>query len=148
MPYVQKFERKMIEQTLRSNNLRFLRDSDDDFVLEWGYDDEHGCALKSLLMVGGGNKDVYRITTTSDRRIPRNDWGRTIMICNTWNMERNWPKAYLRVANASDNYGLIVLENAFDLEKGIHQELLDDFTLTAIGTAFQFWKWAHQEQGL
>ncbi len=85
----------------------------------------------------------------SDKRIPKSDWGRAVMICNTWNKERSWPKAYLFVRNPStDTHGLIVLEDVIDLEKGIHQELLDDFSLTSIATAISFWKWAHKEQGL
>ncbi|HLZ60092.1 MAG TPA: YbjN domain-containing protein, partial [Ktedonosporobacter sp.] len=93
--------------------------------------------------------DIYRILTTSDRRIPRNDWGRAVMICNTWNKERYWPKAFLSVRNPdSDAYGAITLEWQIDLGKGIHQELLNDFTMTILSGGIAFWKWAHQEQSM
>jgi len=147
MAYVQKFDRSMIERFLRTENLHFLRDSDGDFVLELPYSDDTGCSIKNYLMISARFPDIYRILITSDKRIPKNDWGRAVMVCNTWNKERFWPKAYLSVRDPADTYGTIVLEWQADFEKGVHQELLDDFSMMILSSGITFWKWAHQEQG-
>jgi hypothetical protein len=149
MPNVQKFDHDMIKKYLHAHDLKYLIDSDGDFLVQFGYADEWGCSLKIYLIVGGTRKDIYVIKVYSDKRISRGDWTRVIGLCNTWNKERRWPKAYLHVDDpAADQTGLVVVEQHIDLEKGIHQELLDDFTSTMIMGAFQFWKWVHQEQGL
>ena len=149
MAYVQTFDRSMIESSLRSASLRFLRDDDGDFIVQFGYDSATDCEINIGFDVSGNTHSVYSIHGTSDKRIPRNDWGRVVMMCNTWNKERRWPKAFLYTRNpGSDATATIVLEENLDLDTGIHQELLDDFTLTTISGILQFWKWAHQEQGL
>ncbi len=148
MPTVQKFDRSMIERYLKSRNLKYLVDSDGDYRVEFAYDESVGCGLKVLLIAAGPRHQIYQIVVLSDKRIPQKDWARAVMACNTWNKEKRWPKAYLYVADPSkDTVGMIMLEGQIDLEKGIHQELFNDFTDTIIATATSFWKWAHTEQG-
>jgi len=149
MPIVQNFDRSMIETHLRRRALQFLTDSDGDFVAQFRYDEEIGGELTVQYMAEGSQNEIYTLRVRSSRTIPKNSWGRAIMSCNTWNKERRWPKAYLYVRDSmTDSSGEIILEEQIDLEKGVHQELLDDFTETVEGTAFAFWKWAYKEQGL
>ncbi len=146
---VQPFKRSMIEKCLQSASLRFLRDSDGDFVVRFGYDERIGAELEIFFDAEGSEGQVYAIMCHTDKRIPKTDWGKAIMVCNTWNKQKRWPKAYLYVREPStDTTGMIVLEEYLSLEAGIHQELLDDYTLKAVSGMFQFWVWAHQEQGL
>lgn len=148
MPTVQKFDRSMIERFLKSRNLKYLVDSEGNYRVEFAYDESTGCELTVLLIAAGSRRQIYQIVVLSDKRIPRKDWERAIMACNTWNKENHWPKAYLYVSDPSkDNFGMIMLEGQIDLEKGIHQELFDDFTDTIIVAAHSFWEWAYKEQG-
>lgn len=147
MAVVQRFTRDMIENYLRSKNLRFLRDNDGDFAVEFGYDADTGCELTFLLMAAGKQSQIYSILVRSDKHIGRADFGKMVMLCNTWNKDKRWPKAYLTVNDANTN-GSILLEGQVNFETGIHQEFLDDFTLTIIAAAFEFWKWLHQEHGI
>jgi hypothetical protein len=149
MATVEKFTRPMIERYLRSVGVKFLTDSDGDFVVQFGYSETQGCELSFYFIAGGRENEIYVIRAFSDKRIARDEWARAVMLCNQWNTERRWPKAYLQVKDpASDNYGAILLEEQIDLEKGIHQELLDDFSNTFVVTAGSFWEWAHKEKGL
>jgi len=146
---VQQFNHSMIEKFLRSQNYRFLTDSDGDFVLQFVYSKNADCKLTFNLMVAGKAKDIYSMRATSDKNIPKQEWGRVIMLCNTWNKEKRWPKAYLNVRDAdSSPYGEIILEQNFDLEQGIHQELFDDFTSSMIAGSNLFWEWIHNENGI
>ena len=148
MAIVQTFARGQIEKYLRKMELKFLQDSDGDFLVQFGYDDDYGCEITVYMMAAGKRSDVYSIRINSDKRIPKRDWGQALMLCNTWNKERRWPKAYLSVRDPNnDTTASISLEFDIDLEQGIHQELLDDLTGTIIAGGCQFWEWAHKEQG-
>ena len=146
MAAVQKFDRTMIEKFMQSHQLRYLVDSDGNYILEIDYTEKMGCAIKNFLSIDGVNKDVYRIISVSDRRIAKGEWGKAVLLCNTWNMERLYQKAYLRIRD-NDTFGTIVLENSLDLEQGIHQELLDDFTMITLSGAIVFWEWTHKDRG-
>jgi hypothetical protein len=149
MPAVRKFDQDMIKKYLKAFNLKYLIDSDGDFLVQFSYTDEWGTALKVYLILAGTQKDVYAIKVYSDTRIPKKDWSRALDLCNTWNKEKRWPKACLHVDNpATDTSGMIVVEQHIDLEKGIHQELFNDYTSTILMGAFQFWEWAHKEKNL
>ena len=148
MATVGNFNRSMIENYLRDKNLKFLIDRDGDFRVEFGYDNDLGCDITVYFTAEGRSENVYTIRIFSDKRISKSDWGRAIMLCNTWNKDKRWPTAYLQVSNPdTDRTGKINLEYHLDLSQGIHQELLDDWTNTIISCGITFWTWAHQEQG-
>jgi hypothetical protein len=149
MAVVEQFSRAMIEKYLRAVGMRFLRDEDGDFLVQFGYSEPQGCELSLYFIAGGQKNEIYTLRAFSDRRFTRDQWSKVVTLCNTWNSERRWPKAYMDVKNSdADAFGVILLEEQIDLEKGIHQELLDDFSNTFVVTVGSFWKWAHQEQGL
>ncbi len=141
------FSRGLIERYVQHEELKFLKDSDGDYVIPYGYSDGLGCALRFLLMATGQNEEIYAVVVHSDRRIPREDWGKAILLCNTWNTEKRWPKAYLKY-NEDESTGSIILEEQIDLEDGVHPELFDAYTRRVMACAVSFWEWAHEEQGL
>lgn len=148
MATLQTFNRNMIEKYLKSKELNYFRDSDDDLLIQIGYDDDYGCKLTFYFMISGTAENIYAIRVFSDKRIPKSDWGRAIMLCNTWNQEKRWPKAFLDVKKPdSDTTATIQLNYDIDLQQGIHQELFDDMTETIIRGGMLFWEWAHKEQG-
>ncbi len=148
MAIVKQFDRSMIEQFLKSTGLRYLRDNDGDFIVQFGYDTDRGNEITVMLLASGTKSNIFAIYAESSTIIQPQDVDRAIRMCNTWNADKRWPKAYLRMRqDAGRSYGRIVLEGQLDLEKGVHQELFDDFTGTIIATANAFWEWAHKEQG-
>ena len=142
MPKVEEFSRKMVERTLDDMNVRYLRDKDGDFVALFGEDEKAGCEIRLHVIITGSRNQILRAAMLSDADVRSVDAGLLYRVCNTWNREHRWPRAYV------DGDGDIVLEEYVDLDKGIHQELLRDFMLTVMATGFQFWRWAHNEQGL
>lgn len=147
MSTVEKFSPDMIERFLKGRDLKYLKDSDDDFQARF-YDEEGGPELTMWFLSQGTQKEIYCIMTLSDRSIPKSNWGRAVFFCNTWNKEMRWPKAYLQVSDPdSDTTGQIILEGQIDLEQGIHQELFNDFSNLIMGSATSFWERAHKEEG-
>jgi hypothetical protein len=93
-------------------------------------------------------KTTLRISASSDKQIGKADWGRTILLCNTWNSTNDGPKAYLSISESEDENALIDLDIDLGLEPGIHQELLDGFIDDAFTGIWAFWEWVHQEHGI
>ncbi|MBX5457032.1 MAG: YbjN domain-containing protein [Thermogemmatispora sp.] len=147
MSDVKPFSHAMIETCLRDQKLRFLRDEDNDIVVQFRYDPDCACELTFYLMAQGEKQEIYTLLCRSSRRLGPEEWERALVLCNTWNRERRWPKSYLRsFGNNGAAYGELCLEEHIDLEAGIHQELLTSFTMTFLASSFGFWRWLHQEQ--
>jgi len=139
----------MIERYLKQHGLRYLRDSDGDFQVQFAYDEDVGGELTIYCGAEGRDHDIYVVRISSSRMVPKAEWGRAITLCNTWNKDKRWPKAYLRVKDPStDVVGGIFLEEELNLEAGVHFELLDSYTTTAIAAANEFWRWLHSDFGL
>ncbi len=147
MPVVRAFDRSMIEKALRSFDLKFLRDEDNDFVVRFGRGKNLSCDLVFLFSLGGKNSEIFEIQVIADYAIPRRNWGQTLLSCNKWNREKRWPKAYLSMKDA-EGEGNIVLEAQIDMEKGIHQEFVDQFTGAILAAWLEFWRWAIQDEKL
>ena len=149
MATVQPFTREMIKHYLQSREMKYLTDSDGDFQLGFEVSEITGCRLTIYLWVQGKDLNIYAIKVRTSRDIPEADWGRVTYVCNRWNAEHRWPKAFLDVREVEGaGSGDIVLEQHLDLGPGIHQELFDDLTNTILAAAVSFWVWAHKEHGL
>ena len=146
MNTVQHFNRGMLKSYLKSNGLHYLRDQDNDFVINFSGDDEIGCDLAVWLITSSNNADVLDIMIEGQKPIPKAQWGQALTVCNEWNKSTRWPKAFLQVNDPSkDTVGKILLKEAIDLEKGVHQELLDDYIDTSVSASIQFWMSVNKE---
>jgi len=137
----------MLENSLKSTNLRYLTDRDGDIVLQFGHGDHWGCDLNLYLTVAGQNADVLSMYALPGHHITMERLGDALMACNEWNLDRRYPKAALRTGTAEDSSGRFFLQMAFDLEKGIHQELLDDTVVVFVMGVDQFCRWLHDSKG-
>lgn len=147
MPTVKQFDRSMIENYLKKKDLNFLRDRDGDFIVNFSYDEDIGCETSVFFMVAGDKNNIYTVQVLPDKVIPKSQWGNALMLCNTWNKERRWPKVFLNIENLeNDTTAKIFLQENIDLGEGIHQELLDDYTETVLVAAIEFLKWMHKEK--
>ena len=148
MAIVEPFQRGMLESFLRRRQLRYLTDQDGDVHVSFGYDPNQGCSLRFLLMAAGSKENILAVRVWSDKRIPRSEWGRAVMACNTWNRENRWPKAYLETDDGDTDTGAISLDLDIPLAPGIHQELLDEILDVMFFGGGSFWEWAHKEHVL
>jgi len=131
MPTVEKFSHEMVEKVLKAHNWKYFVDNDGDFRVDFAYDEDTGCEVGFYCIITGSKKQIYSVRVHSSTRIKKTDWDRVLFLCNTWNETKRWPKAYLHVRDREkDSTGVVYLEEQIDLEPGIHQELLDDFTVT------------------
>ena len=157
MPTVQPFGESMIKSFLDRNELDYFDKSGlpeeidlwGDFFLHQDDDGQRGCNLTFALSAEGENDSIYGVKVISDKEIPRSGWGQALLLCNSWNKERLWPKAFLNAdtESATSTSGSIWLEAYILLTSGVHQELVDDFSSLIIRGGLAFWEWAHKEKG-
>ena len=149
MADVIKFEQSMIEAYLRQKEWNYLTDRKGNFQMNFSSDAETGYAWTVFFSAVGERMDIYQVYVRANHDFPKAQWPEILELCNDWNRKRFYPKAYLNIRDSeTDPTGTVVLEHAIDLEKGVHQELLNDFTACAYSGAISFWKWAHGEKGL
>ena len=149
MARVQEFDRAMFENYLKSKELKYLVDQEGDYQVQFSHDNDWGCGLTVWLIASGKGKDICTVRVHADKPVPRAQFSRAILLCNEWNATRRWPKTFVHY-NPDDNNEpcQIICEDQLDVQKGLHQELLDDLATTTIRTSMSFWEWANKEQDI
>jgi hypothetical protein len=148
MNTAQRLDGDMIEAYLKSKGWQYSKKDDEHFVMVGSYQDQCGCNLTFRLLIEGSDKDLYVIRVIADKAIPRSRWGRAMVLCNDWNNDKRWPRAYLnRQDYSADTTNYIILDGHIDVSKGIHQELFNDFSDWLITGSIDFWERAHKERG-
>jgi hypothetical protein len=145
MATARNFDDSMIETCLKAFNVRYLKDSDGDYVVQFAYSDDKKCELQLYLIRQGQKHEVLTARVSTDAQIPAAEMGAALYFCNSWNREKLWPKTYV-VYNEGNDYGRIECDMCIDLEQGIHQELFDDFVRTCFSSATMFWKRVAEEK--
>lgn len=149
MGFVENFGQAMIQAFLEDAGLRYLRDSDGDFVVEFGYDDQVAGHPRFLLMATGTDRDQYWLRGEILKRVPRGEWDRQIRLCNEWNALYKLPKVYLEVDDFNvSTTGRLLCEQWYNLGPGIHQELVNHLTNTFFTACFGFWRWLERQAAL
>ena len=95
------------------------------------------------------------MTTSSTASAARHSAGfltdrdRLLRLCNEWNSLYKMPKVYLEVDDPNRSpSGRVVCEQWFNLESGIHQELVNQLTSTFFSASFGFWRWLERQDSL
>ena len=118
MPVIKTFDRGMLENYLKTNKLHFLRDEQGGFTVNFGHKEEIGGEFSISLSIEGDS--IYHILSMSRKEIPKAQWSEAIMLCNTWNKERRWPKVFLHVNNPeTDITAMFVAEESINLTQGM-----------------------------
>ena len=148
MANVETFTPEMLEKYLGSRRLQSQLDNDHDYRIEFPFDEALGCAIDIWFLLGGPDRQILQVRAVGQRPIARAEFPKVLELCNEWNSDRRWPKAYLYRRSPDDAEGAIYLEENLDLAPGIHTELLEDWLDTLRSFSVDFWIWAHGEKGL
>lgn len=141
---VQAFDRGMVECFLEGRGYSFEKSGDAVFIATLRDDDLQDVYFK--LRISFDRYNTYMIKMVGSRMFPVNHHARMMMLCNTWNVQRIYPKAYaFSDSRLTEPVVAIILERVISLETGIHQRLLNHFTDQTISGAIEFWRWATKE---
>jgi len=114
---------------LRSEKVHFFVDDEGDVGGLWD---------SSLLyfFVHGEHDEVLLVRSMWHREVSIERFEEVLELCNAWNAEKVWPKAYLRVR---DNGKVLVhADITYDLEPGVSDTQLGWLLHSAIGTHLAF----------
>jgi len=142
MSTVRPFNKERILEYIKNNDLRHLTDADGDYLVRFG---NNGISFDCYMLAGGSRGEVLTLMASRQKQYDRKQWAACMEACNDWNQGHRWPGAYLRI---TDDSAQIVCEWHVDLEKGVHQELMEDMIDTFIGSTHQFWLQMRDERGL
>lgn len=118
-------------------------DDNDDGDLHLGFkifeSDDH--VLNVWLTAEGANEDILVVRAVANLAVPKTLWPHVMSVCNAWNKDKRFPKAFLQVPEDVDAlWGTIHLEGQFPLSAGCTQPMVDEMVSTTISTAFAFWQ--------
>lgn len=84
----------------------------------------------------GERSEILQVRGQWNREIAIERLGEVLELCNAWNADRIWPKAYARVSD--DGMVHVTCEVATDLEHGVTDDQLDHLLRSAVGSASAF----------
>src|SRR5262249_33379265 len=96
----------------------------------------------ALFQVEGLMEEIFAVRVAREKVIPQAQLARATELCNCWNVERRWPKVYVRVAGG---VGRLVCEQQLDLTPGIRRDLFVRFSRTSLDASFAFLAWMNRE---
>lgn len=146
MPTVQPFTDDMLMDYLKQNDIGFEVDEEGNLSLDFADQFPEVCPIDVWLVTDRDEGVLFKVFGFVDVSIPEVAWDSAIGLCNAWNGESPWPKAYLLATEAGTGDAFIHLERYIDLTAGIHAELLDDFISQTIGAIVGFAEWATERQ--
>lgn len=132
LPRAEPFTRDMIASHLRDNDIRFLRDEEDDIRVDLTGPD--GDIATVWFFAEGEGDAIYRITNCAHRGSATRQ--EALERCNAWNRDHRWPKAF--VLDFDDTWR-IVLSADIDLGPGVPRPLFDTFTKRVASGMAEFW---------
>jgi hypothetical protein len=150
---VQPFTPETIERHLRGRELACWKTDGKGFMVFMGYDKDSDRCVRIMHFVEGRQDTVYRLRVVADRRVDAADFAKAHELCNRWNENYRWPRAFLEIptldeGDGAPGSGLLVMDYQLQLGKGVHQALFDDMVGSAIGASFDFWKLAREAYSL
>lgn len=126
-----------IKEMLDERNYKYLLDNDGDYRVEFTLDNSDAI-LSICFILQGTRKDIFGIQALCSRRFFSDDWLKAMKVCNEWNKDKLFGKAYLNYSEDRP-HATVIIEQWIDLEKGIHKDLLFDYCSVIMGSINKFW---------
>lgn len=138
---------------LRGTGRPFRECGADRYVAGYDYDSASDRCCQAFLSVEGPDRDTLCARWVSDRRVPAGQLDRAYLLCNQWNAQWRWPRAYVDLprqdARAPDpGSGILTLDYQAYLARRIHQGLFDSLLAAVEGATWSFWEMARREFNL
>lgn len=141
---------------LRNNGLAFWECGQHSYTCRYEYDEASDRCCQAFYSLEGKAKDIVCVRWVSDRRVSAEHFIRAFRLCNQWNANWRWPRAFVDIPRkeARDGRevppasGVLTLDFQLYLAKGVTQGLFDDLVAAAEAASWSFWQLAHKEFNL
>lgn len=153
----QPFTADTLVRYLRASGLPFWESGASAYTASWDYDPAIDRCTQAFFSVEGTDQAILCARWVSDRRVSAELFHRAFRLCNQWNSDWHWPRAYVDIprlgggrsgAGAAPASGILTLDLRLYLAKGIHQGLFDSQVYAAQVASWHFWALAHREYRL
>jgi hypothetical protein len=135
---VRPFGRDMIAHFVELHRLNYLTDSDGDFWIRYAYDPAIDGQLQIYIGAEGDDHNILVCRCEISRTFEPEGIADLLKVCNTWNEEKRWPKAF--VSPDRTERLAVFLESQYALHRGAFDALVEDTIETFIAGSVQFWK--------
>lgn len=135
------FGPEVLRDYLHARGLRFLRDDEGGFRVDFGPSPE-GPALTMWISAEGSEQDILTLRCFADQAIKDSEFDRALIAANRWNVEKRWPKAY---CTQQPPWG-IVLEMNLVIDHDVPADFVGETLDRWMYGANSFWEWVHAER--
>jgi len=126
------------------------------YVAPYDYDPASDRCCQAFYAVEGRDQDVLSVRWVSDRRVPAEQLSLACLLCNQWNTQWRWPRAFVDLprAAAADNLeappasGVLTLDFQLYLHRRIQQGQFDTLLVPVQEATWAFWEMAHRDYSL
>jgi hypothetical protein len=127
------------------------------YTCTYDYDEASDRCCQVFFSVEGRDGGTFCARWTSDRRVQADHFPRAFRLCNEWNADWRWPRAFVDIPHRDPSRegrggppasGVLTLDYQLYLARRIHQGLFDSMLATVQETSWAFWKLAHREFNL
>ncbi len=149
-PTVEPVGPAMLRTALKAKGWSIYETDDHWFSVQYRYEKDSGRRVRATLGLVGSKKEIVDLLIQGDSRLVDGQFERAYQLCNAWNQNNRWPRAYVLVDEdeGTRRSGRLSLDCIFDGGTGLTQELLNRLLHNALSHAWNFWELAHAEYRL
>jgi len=137
------FDATRIAEYLDAKGVHYTR-SDCGFVADYAPAEPYGPAIKLRLASQGHNGAVLVVQASSVDYFSMDDVPRLLGLINEWTLQHRWPRLAVSIGGPDGpSLATVVADNHFDLESGVHEDLLDDLIGSHLSASFSFFRFLH-----
>jgi hypothetical protein len=143
---------------LRAIDRPFWECGPDRYVAPYEYDPASDRCCQAFYSVEGRDPDILCVRWVSDRRVPAEQLSLAYLLCNQWNAQWRWPRAFVDLPTVTDAdgqpgsglppSGVLTLDFQLHLQQRIHQALFDSLLAPVQEATWAFWEMAHRDYNL
>lgn len=150
------FSTDTLVRYLRATGRTFWESGPDRYLAPSDYDPASDRACQTFYSVEGRDKDILCIRWVSDRRVPAEQLSLAYLLCNQWNCQWRWPRAFVDVPQAAPPdgglalpaSGVLTLDFQLYLNRRVPQSLFDAVLAPVQEATWAFWEMAHRDFNL
>ena len=136
-----------VERLLKRRKCRVFRDQETGGLMTfWGWDQTLGTEVKVFINIEADG-EVLRISATSDRPARgRRRWAELLRVCNEWNTEVRWPRAYLSTGrHEGRDIGWVETSMDIPIATGIHRAFVEDLLDRVMPANLRFFSFVNEK---
>jgi hypothetical protein len=103
--------------------------------------------LHCFFIVFGKNRKMFQVVCLFDARIPKRKWGAAFQLCNAFNTEALFGRAFLSIQEGQEEAPLR-FDAVIDCTDGVSQQFLQTLINSHIASACMFYKMAYEDKAL